>query len=572
MSMINRKNHRENLKSVEGKAGRTDNGERSILRVTSLTLIVITVILAIAAILTGTALHDARASEVQQNKAEDFAEMILDTLQSMGQKRVESQFWNGYSYTDQTGTLSVYNGEPFSIVEQYDQMGPADGQYQLVPAEKGEKIPVTGDVQRYAILGTQYEGSGYDVQILYDPSGYGEDSESESHAYNVNNFPDTGTLTSDATAIISPEGAYVRFPVGADGSYEYDNLSQQFRSEAITLESSALDNIYVKRSTFYEEAVAIVNSTINDTEIHNWRKLIGTSFYDSSDKSQKIKELQKKISRRTVILAEGSEWSVKITSSVLFKLTDPSFIGDPQALINALPGMFTDATVTVPKEEEVLQEDGTVVKVQTLVEEPVPQERRDELIKALTDRINELYEQAASEEGCTEQFMVYETDHPFLKLENIYLMYYPLRNGQWKNDTISIDISRVSRLYGKDHKLNLYVVPQLGLLASGKTAYENIQASDYIAPKLEGGEISFDHASRTASVNRQGTLFDLNRISVNYVKGYMRKLAAADMKDSIMKNVDPEDILYTLQVKIFKASQGRFSEGDYIAGSSVTSS
>ena len=112
-------------------------------------------------------------------------------------------------------------------------------------------------------------------------------------------------------------------------------------------------------------------------------------------------------------------------------------------------------------------------------------------------------------------------------------------------------------------------MPQLGLLASGKTAYKNIQASDYIAPKLEGGDISFDYSSRTATVKNQGTLFDMNRIRVNYVKGYMRTLAAADMNDSITKNTDPEDILYTLQVKIYKASQGRFSKGDYIAESSV---
>lgn len=572
MTTLNEKHQSEKLESVAGEAGQTTNGERKILRVTSLTLIVITVILAIAAILTGTALHDARTSEEQQTNAEDFAETILDTLQSMGQERVESQFWNGFSFTDPSGKTSVYNGMPFDIVDHFDQIGPADQEFRIYSPENGGVLPKTGEIQRYTILGANYQGTDYDVQILYDPSGYGEGSESDAHAYNVNNFPDTGTLTSDTTAIISPEGAYVRFPTDSEGAYEYDNLSQQFKSESLTLESSALDNIYVKRSTFYEEAVAIVNSTINDTEIHNWRKLIGTSFYDSSDKSQKLQELKKNISRRTVILAEGWGGDVRITSSVLFKLTNSSFIGDPQQIINALPGMFTNATVIVPKEVEVVAEDGTVSTVETLVEEPVPQERIDELTKALSDRVKELYEQVTSDEACTEQFMVYETDHPFINLENVYLMYYPLRNGEWKSDTISIDISQISKLYNKNHKLNLYVVPQLGLLASGKASYEAIQASEYIAPKLEGGQISFNHSSRTASVSNQGTLFDMTRIRVNYVKGYMRTLAAADMKDSITGNTASEDIIYTLQVRLYKAAQGRFSEGDYVAGSSVTSS
>ena len=572
MSNTNEKNHTEDLEAVKEETGQAEQGEKKILRITSLTLIAVTVILAIAAILTGTALHDARAAETQQSKAEDFAETLLDTLQSMGQERVESQFWNGFSCIAPSGEASVYNGMPFSVVDSYDRIGPVDRQFRILSGKAGSKLPGNGEIKRYAILGTEYQGTGYDVQIQYDPSGYGSDSESDSHAYNVNNFPDTRTLTSDTTAIISPEGAYVRFPVNADGSYEYDNISQQFRSESLTLESSAVDNIFMKRSTFYEEAVAIANSTINDTEIHNWRKLIGTSFYDSSDKSQKVQELKKDITRNTIILAEGGEGNVRITSSVLFKLTNPSFVGDPEKVISALPGMFTNATVIVPKEVEETAADGTVTKVETLVEEPVSQERIDELVSALTDRIHELYEQATSDEACTEQFLVYESDHPFLKLDNIYLMYYPLRNGQWKSDTISIDISQVNRLYNKTQKLSLYVVPQLGLLASGKTAYENIQASDYIAPKLEGGKISFDHSSRTATIENQGTLFDLARIQINYVKGYMRTLAAADMKDTITKHTDPEDILYTLQVKLYKASQGRFEDRDYIMESSVTSS
>jgi hypothetical protein len=168
--------------------------------------------------------------------------------------------------------------------------------------------------------------------------------------------------------------------------------------------------------------------------------------------------------------------------------------------------------------------------------------------------------------------MVYESDRSFTNLENIYLMYYPLRNGQWKSDTISIDISKMRTLYKKTNKLNLYVVPQLGLLASSKTAYEQIQASDYIAPKLGGGEILFDGSSRTMSVKNEGALYDIPRIRVNYVKGYMRPLAALDMTDSITGKTDPKDILYALNVKVYKASKGKFPEGNFITESSVTSS
>ena len=588
----------ETLSGSESASGGEVSGRRrkkNRLRVTSLTAIAVTVILAIMAILTAAGLHDSRATEQERQRAENFAEQLQDTLQSMGQSRVETQFWNGFSYKDQKGNIDLFDGMPFDIVDDYDQIGPADSRFQMISKEKGTEIPGTGEVQRYTILGTGYKGDEYDVQIKYDPSGYGEDSTSDSHAYNVNNFPDISSLTSENTAIINPEGAYVKFSTDASGSYEYDDTSQQFKSETRTLETSVLDNMYAKRSSFYEEAVSLVNSTLAQTEIHNWNKLTGTSFYTTTDKSQKVIELRKKITRNTAILAQGSEGNATVTSAVLFNLTDPSYVGDPQRVINAIPEVFANATITemvdqvvevTPEEAEDTENTQNQTSPEGGAAEPVPQTKviqvpmevpvPEEWINALTDSlktdIEALYESATSDDALTEQFMVYESDRAFVDLENIYLMYYPLRNGQWKSDTISIDISRIRNQYKKTHKLNLYVVPQLGLLASSKTAYESIQASEYIAPKLGGGDISFDGASRTMKVGNEGALFDIPRIRVNYVKGYMRPLAAVDMKDSITGHTDPEDILYALNLKIYRASKGRFPEGDLLAESTVTSS
>ncbi len=242
----------ETLSGSESASGGEVSGRRrkkNRLRVTSLTAIAVTVILAIMAILTAAGLHDSRATEQERQRAEKFAEQLQDTLQSMGQNRVETQFWNGFSYKDQKGNIDLFDGMPFDIVDDYDQIGPADSRFQMISKEKGTEIPGTGEVQRYTILGTGYKGDEYDVQIKYDPSGYGEDSTSDSHAYNVNNFPDISSLTSENTAIINPEGAYVKFSTDASGSYEYDDTSQQFKSETRTLETSVLDNMYAKRSS-----------------------------------------------------------------------------------------------------------------------------------------------------------------------------------------------------------------------------------------------------------------------------------------------------------------------------------
>lgn len=537
--------------------------EKKGLRITSLTAIAITVFLAIAAIIMAAAVHDSRAAEEQRAKAEDFAGTLLNVLQSKGQERVQEQFWNLFVYTDEDGEQRQFDGLPFDIVDDYASMGPSDRDFQIYDKNEGAKIPETGKVQRYTILGASWKNSEYDVQIEYDPSGYSDDSRSDSHAYNVNSFPDTGNLTSDSTAIVNPEGAYVSFDTDVNGEYEYDDTSQQFKSESRTLESSAMDRIFQKRATFYEEISTMISLVMNQTEIHGWNEIKGTTFYDDTDKSQKIPELQKLTTRNTTILAEGRNGLVDVTSSVVFKLTDPSFIGDPDKVIAALPGVFTNATVTVTVENE----DGTV----TVAEEPVPQERVDALTEIMTEHVNNIYKVATTDRALTEQFMVYESDRPFSQLDSIYLMYYPLRNGAWKSDTISIDISDVRKLYSTDDKLELYVVPQLGLLASGRRSYESIQASDYIAPKLAGGDISYDE-SQLVSVGGEGSLFDMSRIRVNYIKGYLRPLAAADMKDTITTDTDPEDIIYTLGVKIYKASEGRFPKGGFIAGNSVTSS
>lgn len=537
--------------------------EKKSLRITSLTAVVITVLLAIAAIMTAAAVHDSRAAKEQKAKAEEFAAVLLDTLQSKGQERVQEQFWNGFIYNDEDGEQRRFDGMPFDIVDDYDRMGPSGSDFQIYDKKEGATIPETGNPQRYTILGASWEGSDYDVQIKYDPSGYGDDKGSDSHAYNVNSFPDTRDLTSESTAVINPEGAYVSFDTDVNGEYEYDDTSQQFRSETRTLESSAMDRIFQKRATFYEEISTMISQVMNLTEIHNWHEIEGTAFYNDSDKSQKIPELQKLTTRNTTILAEGGSGSADVTSSVIFKLTDPSFIGDPDKVIQALPEVFKDATVTVTVENE----DGTV----TTTEEPVSPERIDELTKIMTEHVENIYKAATTDRALTEQFMVYESDRPFYQLDSIYLMYYPLRNAAWKSDTISIDISDVRNQYKTDDKLELYIVPQLGLLASNRTSYESIQASDYIAPKLAGGTISYDD-SQLASIEGEGGLFDMSRIRVNYIKGYLRTLAAADMKDSITTDKDPEDIIYNLSVRIYKASEGRFSKGGLIADSSVTSS
>lgn len=556
-------------RAQKSERGRSRTGEISVqrknqfLRITSLAVMILTVFLMIAMILAAAGVHDAKIAAQQKDDAEDFAVALVRSLQSKGLQRVQSQFWDGYRYLDEEGEASRFDGIPFTILDDFKQAGPADKTFSIL--KKNEKkslssIPGTGKVQRYAILDASHNDKKYDVQIEYDPSGYGQESRSDAHAYNKNSFPSAGSLTSDTTAVINPEGAYVSFASDSSGSFKYDDVAQQFKSETRTMEISAMDKMYARRATFYEQAAALINSNMASTEVHNWQQIKGSAFYTTDDKNERIPELKKSTTRNTIIYASGVNGAVSVKSCVQFCLTDESFVGDPKAVIDALPGIFTNATVTV------LAEDGTET------EEPVPETRVTALKKLLEDQVRNLYKQSTTREALTEQFMVYESDHAASTLENIYLMYYPLRNSEWKRDTISLDFSAIRKQYSKENRLNLYVVPQLGLLIDKKTSYDTIQAADYIAPKLAGGQITFGGDTDLVSIEGLGTLYDIPRVRVHYIKGFMKNLAAADMKDSLTEKTDPNDIIYQLNVKVYKASNGCFRDGELITESSAVSS
>ncbi|MGI6206378.1 MAG: hypothetical protein ACOYJI_07170 [Anaerovoracaceae bacterium] len=530
------------------------------LRFGAIIAVIAAVVMLIVLIAGSSVISDKRASAADKEKADLFAQNLTDTLTQKSQERVEKQFWKGYTIKDS----GIYEGLMFDITDDYSSYGPSDENFSILGKDGEYELPSYGDVRRYSIVGAKYDGNTYDVSIEYDPSDYeSSSSDEDSKAYNANNFPDTKSLSSDSTAIINPESAYLKFDTSSDGEYEYDDTTQSFKHEGSSLEQTAVDNFYAKYTTFYENAVSTINSYLTQNGYDSSHMLRGSDFIQSSAKEAKESELKKSITRDTTLLAYESGDGVAFRSNIVFTLTDVTQIGIPQTVTDTLRSRLQGATITE------IQADGTSVS-RTAESADI-----SAAVSTLEPQIQSLWNDATSSSELQEQFVAYQSDNAFSSLDNIYLMYYPLKVSEWEDDTINIDISAVRDRYKTDGKLNLYIVPQLGLLSSESVPYDSIQASDYIAPDLKGGTITYGEnglADNAVSVENSGTLYDMARIRINYIKGWFRTLAAADTNDSVVAENDSQDIIYNLTVGIYESSGGKFSDSDLITTREVSCS
>ncbi|MDD7409544.1 MAG: hypothetical protein SOV71_00070 [Anaerovoracaceae bacterium] len=542
----------ENIPETEAQAQADDTPKESRgLKLGAVISVIVLAAVAAALIAGAFAASGKRADAAEKQQADAFARELTETLENKGQDRVEKQFWKGYDIKNK----GIFDGLMFDIVDAYDKYGPSDKKFSILNKDGEYEIPNTGEIRRYSIVGAKYKGEKYDVSVEYDPSGYGKDADKSSRAYNVNEFPDTGSLSAESTAVINPESAYLTFDTDSSGNYEYDSTTESFKHKGSSMEQSAADKFYTKYTTFYENAVAEADTYLAQAGIDSSHMLSGADFIQPEKKAEKTAEMKKSISRDTTLLAYGSGEGVGLKSNVVFTLADPTQIGMPQTVMSALQTRLQGATITQ------LQEDGTMAS-RTVTAEDI-----NAITSAVQPQIQALWNDSTSSSSLQEQFTVYESDNSFTELKNIYLMYYPLKISEWESDTVNIDISAVNGKYKSDKKLDLYIVPQLGLIASKTVPYDAVQASDYIAPELNGGTVAYGQngmAETSVSVANPGTLFDMNRIRVNYIKGWFRTLAAADMRDSVVAENGSQDIIYDLKVGIYRSSGGRYAGKDLI--------
>lgn len=522
------------------------------LRAGAVAALIIVTALIVTLIAGSIVLSGRRTSAAEKNKADRFAQSLAATLSKKGQENVEKQFWNGYNIKNS----GKFSGLMFDVTDDYENYGPADSSFSILKKDGENELPSYGDVRRYAITGAKYQDRTYDVAIEYDPSDYEDDSSEDAKSYNVNSFPDVKSLSSEKTAVVNPESAYLTFDTDANGEYEYDSLSGNFKYKGSSLEDTAVEQFYAKYTSFYENAVSTVNSYLSQNGFDSAHMLKGSDFIQSSAKDSKETSMKKSISRNTTLYAYKSGDGTAFRSNVVFTLSDVTEIGMPNVVTDALSTRLQGSTITQ------IQHDGTSLTRQAGATDI------SAAISALQPQIQALWNSATTTAALQVQFMVYESDKSFDSLDSIYLMYYPLRLSEWESDMISIDISGIRSDYSTDDKLNLYIVPQIGLL-SNETGmpFGSIQGAEYIAPKLAGGTITYGGgglADTSVSVANAGTLFDMTRIRVNYLKGWFRTLAAADMNDSIVAKSSPQDIVYDLKISVYKSSDGRFSDKDLI--------
>ncbi len=522
-------------------------------------------ILLVVAFFTGITAAHRHSEEEKITAADIFAEALSNTMAEKGSSRVMSQFWSGYSVL-KNGEASVFDGLAFDLTDSFEEYGPADEQYVILSDQEDQVQPETGETQRYIITGAEDDqGDLYDVQIEYNPEPYNEDttiSSSASHAYNQNEFPDLNSMNRKETVVIEPEASYVSFETDENGEYIYDEESGRYQtSKDSTMEESALDAFYNDYISFYVKSCETINSYLDELQVDDSHRISAKEFTATTSESDKKASIRQKTGRRTAVQVTSS---TNVEASVIYTLTDSSEIGNPTAVLDTLRTDLFGAYLPS------MDEQGNLVQI------PITPEGITSIVDALRPQIMNLWNSASSASALQKQYRVYESDNNVSSLENIYLMYTPLRRGFWQSDVLNLDLSQAPVSYNTGHRLQLYLVPQIGEESSRSRPYNSIQASDYLSLELKGGTIRYDEADfmsgHTVTLTSENALYDLNRVSVHYLKGYTALPAAADSDASIVSRLDSQDIIYQLTIRVYRHADTSFRKSDFLTERTISCS
>lgn len=439
--------------------------------------------------------------------AQSYGQQVLEALKSYGASSVDNQFRGkeDFDITDLAAGASE---------------GVADSSFRI---QSSPDEFVHGDVRHYSILGGTDGSRTYDVQITYDPTDYSQ-TELDEHgklvgagatSFDINSFPDASVFSSDTTVVIDPGSTYMVYDTRS-GSYVYDTEKDRYSgSRSTSYEEIALNGYYSMYVSLYQRMCDVMND-IMTTERFN---LPSDYYISASDigiySMSKMKAaLAKNLTRRTGILIDGRDGNLNVTASLIFDV-DLTALGD---------SFGSDAAIESAIREHV---SGNLIRNDG---EPMSQAMKEELGGKMWDaasaELSAFFTENAA--GLDLEYSICQSTS-MNDLERIYLMYDPLLRSKWSknDDTICVYISDDGDTAGesilekfRDRKLELYIVPQIGL-AKMDSGVKELQSTNYVKPKLTFCKIESDeHQQMTLDLSDRWNGF-ANTIHINYMENYL---------------------------------------------------
>ncbi len=499
------------------------------------------------------------AKSLKTKDVTDYAEQIVETLQSYTPDEVDAQFGGSLDDFD-IADISVKTD--FGRTNSSFAIGKNDDNSENNTTTTTEKA-AQGEPRYYYIRGAKApSGRTYDVQITYDPRNYAtaDSADGSVHAYNLEEFPDSAAFSRSSTAIINPNDAHVTFKTGADGKYVLkENSDDEYDFDNNTsYEENAINALYGVYTAFIQESWSALNDKLNN------KYNISTDFqFKSDDLSEGVSESAKKAkirnltNRYTLIMVDSVDGKVYLSSYLQFYLEDADEIN------------LIDTTSVIKKAREKL------VNLE---------DKYGEEIYVTDDDIREAVESAAKtvrarrSADIVPSYKVFYNDDGYSKLNTVYLMTKPL-SKQFKYDGIAVyftDSVKDLNLYNEQNRLEIYVAPQMGLVNEvlsdkDKGIYRYIEDKDknlYIEPVITGTYEPVISDNLQSKIQKVLTALPTKEIYVHYADGWFNTSEGTDNGYIFLKgykSVDNKlvkstsaDMIYDLKVTVYESSSGKW--------------
>ena len=468
------------------------------------------------------------AGSLKTKDASDYADQIIETLQSYTPDEIDQQFGGS---VDKFQIANVADANDFGRTNESFAVGGSD----IKDIEKQEK----GKPRYYFIRGAKAsDNRTYDIQITYDPQNYAASGKADGsvHSYNLEEFPDSSSFSRSTTAIINPNDAHVTFPTDSEGKNIFDEKSQSYEFVNTTsYEENAVNGFY-SVYTAYINAVREGFENLLDTKTDKPEgfTLKNEDFSDGESESVKKAKLRKNTDRYTVLMIEKSDSGKCVLSSYMqFQLA-----GDDD-----YKTMLLDQTSVRIRAEEKLGKLEDTDKNRLISEQEI-----NDVVRTAAESVA-----ASRNSDIVPCYKVFYNDDGYNRLENVYLMTKPL-SSDFHADRIAVKfIAGAEKMYSSDSRLSIYAVPQLGLLNDkNPDSYIKPVITSISNDSLAGG---IENRITDLATGLKGALLE-----IYYAKGWLNEntnfgMVSSNAHNSLVKTVTA-DLIYDIKVSVYESSGG----------------
>ena len=470
------------------------------------------------------------AKSLKTKDVTDYAEQIMETLQSYTPDEVDEQFGSD-------------KAEDFKIAEISNtktNYGRTDSSFKTDDRKDADKAKAAdGKPRYYFIRGAKApSGRSYDVQITYDPTAYrtAGTADGSVHAYNLEEFPDSAAFSRSTTAIINPNDSHVTFPTGSDGKNIFDEDSQSYEFENNTsYEDMAVNGFYGVYTAFIGEVRTKFEDLLQQKGINSSFVLKNEDLMDGLSESQKKAQLRNETLRYTLIMIDAANDKVYLTSYLQFQLTD---VGDVYMMDKA--SVKEKARKKLVNLKSDVDEDITVT---------------DDEINTIVDEAEKSVRQKWNRDIVPSYKVSYNSDG-YSKLSTVYLMIKPL-STDFKQDRIAVYFTKnAGKIYNSKNRLELYFVPQIGLL-------KNKTPDNYIKPEITGAKQPVISDNLDSKIVDTMTGAPADKLSVYYAKDWFMTSGVSfenlrgHIDDKLVKTISA-DLIYNVKVTVYESSNGNW--------------